>query len=351
MMQKTTSVFISHSKCDADWAKTIFDFLKNEGFEAFLSSESIIPGSDFTKAISEALEKADVFVTLVTNNFNQSPACQQEVGFAVAKKITIIPLLKEALPEFLISNIQGIKENYCHQLKKTLVTRNFIPKEERPDLLLARDPASEIKFYDKLIKYNSENSEAFFRRGAAKIVSGHYDEAIKDFDAAIKLNPQFTNAYNLRGVAKSKLGRYADAIRDFDAAMKLDPQLAETYAIRGVAKSKLGRYADAIRDFDAAMKLDPQLANAYTFRGIAKSKLEQYTDAIKDFDTEIRLNPQLPDAYAFRGRTKNKLAEITAGQGDHALADQLRRQATADAATAEDLSKKPKPKNGNSGSG
>jgi tetratricopeptide (TPR) repeat protein len=79
-----------------------------------------------------------------------------------------------------------------------------------------------------------------------------YGRAIKDYDKAIKLNPDDAEAYNNRGAAYADLNQYEQAIEDYDKAIKLNPDDAEAYGNRGIAYSKIGRYEESARDLKKA---------------------------------------------------------------------------------------------------
>ena len=85
-------VFISHSSKDAEIAKSLSYFLKNISFdiEVFCSSISgtISQGDDFVKSIGKGLKNSDVFIPLISKNYNQSKYCLIELGYAYAKNIS-----------------------------------------------------------------------------------------------------------------------------------------------------------------------------------------------------------------------------------------------------------------------
>uniref|UniRef100_UPI00258A1BFB tetratricopeptide repeat protein n=1 Tax=uncultured Brachyspira sp. TaxID=221953 RepID=UPI00258A1BFB len=63
-----------------------------------------------------------------------------------------------------------------------------------------------------------------------------YEEAIEDFDKAIKLNPDNTDAYNNRGFTKENLGLYEEAFKDYKKALELDPN--NKYAMSNIENLK-----------------------------------------------------------------------------------------------------------------
>ena len=62
-----------------------------------------------------------------------------------------------------------------------------------------------------------------------------YDEAIVSFDKAIRLNPDDADAYYHKGVVLNELRHYEDAIVAYDEAIRLNPNYASTYDKKGNA--------------------------------------------------------------------------------------------------------------------
>ena len=62
-----------------------------------------------------------------------------------------------------------------------------------------------IELYSWAIEYEENNSTLYNKRGLAKINLGKSEGVIIDFDKAVKLNPKNADAYYNRGVAKYAL--------------------------------------------------------------------------------------------------------------------------------------------------
>ena len=197
---------------------------------------------------------------------------------------------------------------------------NFaIPSNYLKTLLTKARPA-------KPLSQNSQSisAETYFFRANAKSELGLYHEAISDYDKAIRIEPDNANAYNNRGIAKANLKEYFAAIADYDTAIRLKPDNANAYLHRGIAKANLKHYAIAIADYDTAIRLKPDHANAYLHRGIAKANLKEYFAAIADYDTAIRLKPDDANAYLHRGIAKANLKEYFAAIADYDTAIRLK---------------------------
>ena len=113
----------------------------------------------------------------------------------------------------------------------------------------------------------------YVNRGYSKAQLKQYHAAIKDYDKAIKSNPKDAEAYFLRGNAKVGLKQYRAAIKDYDKVIELYPKFAHAYLWRGDAKTGLNQHDAATRDYQTALRLARQANNKVLeakifFRGI-----------------------------------------------------------------------------------
>ena len=162
-----------------------------------------------------------------------------------------------------------------------------------------------VRYYNKSIKKNSKDFQAYNNRGSAKHELEDYRDAIKDFTKAINLKPKDANAYYNRGNSKHELGNtenklkyYQGAINDFSKAIKINPDDGHAYYNRGLAKLELGDaklelkyYQGATYDFTQAHNINPKDANAYYNCGNAKWRLKDYQGAIDEFDKTLEVDP------------------------------------------------------------
>ena len=75
--------------------------------------------------------------------------------------------------------------------------------------------------FNKAIKYDKNNYEAYYYRGCAKVNATRYKDAIPDFEKAIELKPDYADAY-------FNLGRTYYLLNDDDKACEYY-QLAAKY--------------------------------------------------------------------------------------------------------------------------
>ncbi len=68
------------------------DCLRNCWISGFVAHEDISPTDEWQTEIEKALRTMEAFVVILTPGFHQSVWTQQEIGFAVARRVKIISL-------------------------------------------------------------------------------------------------------------------------------------------------------------------------------------------------------------------------------------------------------------------
>jgi len=109
-----------------------------------------------------------------------------------------------------------------------------------------------------------------------------YKEALQDYNKAIKINNEDADAYYNRGYVLIKLGKYNRAVKDLDRAMTLEPQFAAAYHVQGIAFFYKKKYHEAVRDYSKAIELEPDNVKFYYSRLSAYCKLGSSTLAWED---------------------------------------------------------------------
>lgn len=147
-------LFISHSSKQKNSANKLKDALKIHKIDCFVAHEDVKPTLEWQTEIEKALNTMDCFVSIHTEDFNKSPWCQQEIGFAISRNVEIIPIKtrmisdpsKEVLPEGFSSKIQAIRAEKLEDLVTKICSliedsekigelyKNLNPKEEDEEI-------------------------------------------------------------------------------------------------------------------------------------------------------------------------------------------------------------------------
>ena len=80
-----------------------------------------------------------------------------------------------------------------------------------------------LKYFDKSIKLNPNDSNSYSAKGKLFLIVGRYDEAIEYFSKAIERNVREGAYYNLRGQIYMKIEAWTEAAQDFRDALEIKP--------------------------------------------------------------------------------------------------------------------------------
>ncbi len=117
-------VFISHSSKDKIAADSTCAVLESHGIRCWVAPRDIVPSTDWTEAIMEALTGSRIMVLIFSENANQSPQIKREVNRAIDRGIPILPLrIENVMPtgamEYSISTAHWL-DAYTPPLEKHL---------------------------------------------------------------------------------------------------------------------------------------------------------------------------------------------------------------------------------------
>jgi len=87
-------VFISYSRKNIDFARSLFEALKRDGRDSWIDWDDISMSTAWWLAIQEGIESANAFVFVITPDSLASPVCTLEVAHAIASNKRIIPVMQ-----------------------------------------------------------------------------------------------------------------------------------------------------------------------------------------------------------------------------------------------------------------
>lgn len=102
-------VFISHLSSNRERMSTLKTGLANWGISAFIAHEDIKASREWRDEVEAGLETMDILVAVVEPGFKESDWCAQEVGYALGRKVDIIPLRAGLDPFGFFGKYQGIQ--------------------------------------------------------------------------------------------------------------------------------------------------------------------------------------------------------------------------------------------------
>ncbi len=121
--------FLSYSNLDKYLAAQIKHELEDYGLEIFLAHEDIEPLAEWVYTIRAELEACDVFIPILTENFDKSDWTDQETGIAIACNTPIMPLKVTVDPHGFIARFQALKMDIkkiapsCYKLVKVIASK------------------------------------------------------------------------------------------------------------------------------------------------------------------------------------------------------------------------------------
>jgi len=144
-------------------------------------------------------------------------------------------------------------------------------------------------------------SRKYMLSGIANYKSKYYDLSIEDFDKAIKENPKNWEAYRYKATAERKLKRFEESIKDYTTALSINKNDVESYKGRADAKRLNDMFEEAIQDYNIAIERDAQDAVMYFGRGYCYYRLNDYQKSIADYTRAIEVSPRSAMYYERRG--------------------------------------------------
>ena len=81
--KRPLKVFLCHAHADRDAVRKLYTRLTNDGVDAWLDKEKLLPGQDWELEIRKAVREADVVVVCLSKQFNQAGFRQKEVRLAL----------------------------------------------------------------------------------------------------------------------------------------------------------------------------------------------------------------------------------------------------------------------------
>ncbi len=145
-------VIICCSIKDMNIGVKVKEMLANLGIEGFMTYDGHNISNNFKKSVIYELNKSEVFIPILSDNFRDSNYCSQELGIAYFRNLLIIPLsINETIPYGFISDFKPLHVN-----------KNNIPLEYIIKPIVDYFPKVNIK--DKLInalkeEYNFRSAE------------------------------------------------------------------------------------------------------------------------------------------------------------------------------------------------
>jgi len=153
---------------------------------------------------------------------------------------------------------------YLGEIERAFEARKSGKQKAKKYILVGYHYYKEGKFdraigaFDRAVKIDPKNAEAYFWRGRALMGISHYDEATAEFKMAVKLNPAYVEAYDNLGWLYARERNYHESISNLTKAIELKPDNGWAYYYRARIHYKRGEVGLAVRDAKEACQLGLQ---------------------------------------------------------------------------------------------
>ena len=209
--------------------------------------------------------------------------------------------------------IQEIKVGDLQISKNEISLKEYLLKGN--ERYYIQDYEEAIKWYDKAIEQDINNSEAWFDKGCALGQQKKYNEAIECYDKALAIKPDYVDALNNKGWTLSKIKKYNEAIECYDKALRINPDKELGLNNKGTKLHLLKKYNEAIECYDKALAIKPDYVDALNNKGRAFYKLENYNEAIECYDKALAIKPDYELTLNNKRLAQKKLGESKDNKG------------------------------------
>lgn len=129
--------------------------------------------------------------------------------------------------------------------------------------------ADAIDYYRAALSKTSHPDSVHNKMGIAELLMLRLGEAKKSFERAIKSNKANAEAYNNLGVVHYEERNYRRAIKYYNKAIELSPDSASFHSNLGSAYFSKKDYERANREYARALTLDPEVFEHHSAAGIS----------------------------------------------------------------------------------
>lgn len=107
----TYSAFISHSISDSDLANSVARALPIEGIRGYVATYHLPDAREWLPNLEHELRHCDALLAMLSPGFRDSDWTDQEVGYVLARRRKVVPLLlgEISLPHGFLGQLQGVQ--------------------------------------------------------------------------------------------------------------------------------------------------------------------------------------------------------------------------------------------------
>jgi tetratricopeptide (TPR) repeat protein len=120
---------------------------------------------------------------------------------------------------------------------------------------------------------------------------GNYTEAIKYYDKALRIDPDNTEALHGKGLSLGTSGNHTEAIKYYDKVLRIDPDNMDALTGMGIILYNLGNHKGSMSFFNKVLTVNSTTKNVLFDKDVSLYGLKNYAGAIKYFDKALETDP------------------------------------------------------------
>ncbi len=174
-----------------------------------------------------------------------------------------------------------------------------------------------IESFDKSLKLDPDNEEAWYYKGMAHENMRDLSEALTCYEKATQINPYYSEAWHskagvLRIMARSNqdLDVALDAI---NKSIEISPKNSEAWRLKGLILHEQGKYYEAISSYDSSIQVDPYNYYSWLTKPDIFEELGDYPETLNCYDKAIECDP-------YEGYIWSEKAEFLYGRKEYSNA-------------------------------
>jgi tetratricopeptide (TPR) repeat protein len=138
-----------------------------------------------------------------------------------------------------------------------------------------------VEAFDRAVKIDPENAEAWVNKGFAHAEVEEYDQAIGAYDEALRVDEddEFTAEALVNKAYAEYEAHRGDPLETVERALEIDERMPEAWYNRAVFLNERGNHEDALRCIDNALSLGQRGPRALDEKARALEELGRYEEA------------------------------------------------------------------------
>ena len=149
-----------------------------------------------------------------------------------------------------------------------------------------------IELFDKSLKTNPNNADAYVGLSRAYQFTGKLAKAIESADKAVQIAPSNARAFGQFAMVNKLAGNTEAALKAFIRASQIDPKYAWALAQAADMLSQTGDLEKALDSANKALEARPDFSEALRLRATIFAKMGKCKEAFADFSQVEQLRPQ-----------------------------------------------------------